>query len=148
MRFLLAATMAHYGKDPAKVSLTESHVGRSRILVVDDDRDHCELLSKILVLRRYEVDVALNGPDALELAEHHAYRLALIDYRMPGMNGIELYTRIRKLRPGLVGIFLTGYPSIDTVYPAIGAGVERILAKPPDLDELFELVEQYAGEPA
>ena len=44
---------------------------------------------------------------------------------MPGMDGVELYRRIRQLRPDVVGVFVTGFPTIDTVYPAIAVGVER-----------------------
>ncbi len=80
------------------------------------------------------------------MVQANTYALALIDYRMPGMDGIELYRRMRQLRPEVAGVFLTGYPTIDTVFPAIGAGVERVLAKPADSDELFEVVEQFAGK--
>ena len=58
-----------------------------RILIVDDDRSSCEIIAKILSLRRYDVDVAYNGPAALELIQERDYGLALIDYRMPGMDG-------------------------------------------------------------
>ena len=119
-----------------------------RILVVDDERNHCTFLSKLLSQRHYEVDVAYDGPAALQLAERRPYRLALIDYRMPGMDGVELYRRIQKLQPEMVVVLVTAYPTIDTVYPAIEAGVERILAKPVSSDELFNVVEQFAGTPA
>lgn len=119
-----------------------------RILVVDDNRDDCAVIAKMLALRGYDVDVAYDGPSALEMVEQKSYSLALIDYKMPGMDGVELYRRMAEIRPEVTGVFLTGYPTIDTVYPAIGAGVERVLAKPAGSEELFEVVEQFVGPPA
>ena len=120
---------------------------RLRILVVDDDPSQCALVSRLLSRRHYSVDVAGNGPAALELAERQAYRLAVIDFQMPRMNGVELFRRLRELQPELMGVFLTGFPNIDTVYPAIEAGIERVLAKPVNDAELFAVVEELAGHP-
>ncbi len=119
-----------------------------RILIVDDDRSSCEIIAKILSLRRYDVDVAYNGPAALELIQERDYGLALIDYRMPGMDGLELYRKIRELRPNLVGVFVTGFPTIDTIYPAISTGVKRVLGKPAGSDELLSVIEEFVGSTA
>jgi two-component system, NtrC family, response regulator HydG len=123
-------------------------VASQRILIVDDDRSSCEILSKILMLRGYKVDVAYDGPAALKLLQDKVYGLALIDYRMPGMDGVELYRRIREMRPNLVGVFVTGFPTIDTVYPAIAVGVERVIAKPAGSGELLQVIEEFVGKPA
>ena len=117
------------------------------ILIVDDDRSSCEIIAKILSLRGYHVDVAYDGPTALELVEKKTYGLALIDYRMPGMDGVELYRRIRQMRPDVVGVFVTGFPTIDTIYPAIAVGVERVIAKPTGSNELLQVIEEFVGKP-
>jgi DNA-binding NtrC family response regulator len=83
----------------------------------------------------------------LELLDRQRYNMALIDFRMPQMNGVELYERMRGQQPDLIGVFLTGYPTIDTVYPAIDAGVQRVLAKPAASEEILAVVEEFVGKP-
>jgi CheY-like chemotaxis protein len=118
----------------------------SRVLVVDDDRAQCEIVAKLLSDRGYAVDVAFDGTDALQLVTEHPYALAVLDYQMPGMNGVEVYRQAKGLRPDMHGVFLTAFTTIDTVFPAIEAGVERVLAKPVDAQELIPLVKELIGE--
>jgi DNA-binding NtrC family response regulator len=118
------------------------------LLIVDDDRDNCLMLSKLLQLRGYPTDYANDGTHALEMLDQKHYRLAIIDYRMPGMNGVDLYREMHARQPDLVGVFLTGYPTIDTVFPAIDAGVARVLAKPVNTNELVHVIEEHVGTSA
>jgi CheY-like chemotaxis protein len=117
------------------------------MLIVDDDRAQRNLVAQILADRGYDVDTASNGFEALELASRRPYELAVLDYQMPGMDGVELFQRLKELHPDIVGIFVTAYTTLDTVYPAITAGVERVLAKPVDAAELVQAVEELAGAP-
>jgi len=116
-----------------------------RVLVVDDDRSCSTVVSRVLAARGYHVDVADSGVSALELIRQHPYDLAVVDYQMPGMNGVELFRLARHEQPGLCGVFLTGYANINTVFPAIDAGIERVLAKPLDSGELVRLAEELTG---
>jgi two-component system, NtrC family, response regulator HydG len=119
------------------------------ILIVDDERDAAAMMAKLFSAFGYEASVAHNGPTALELVQQKEFGIAIIDYRMPGMNGVELFRRLRTLRPDLAAIFLTGYPTIDVVYPAIEAGILRVLSKPADFQELIPIVREHLGdEPA
>lgn len=119
-----------------------------KVIVVDDDRSVCDVVSQLISARGYDVDTAIDGDKALKLIAQNDYAAAVLDYSMPGMNGVELFRVAKKLRPDLVGIFLTAYTSINTVFPAIEAGVERVLAKPVDANELIPLLEELIGPAA
>ena len=118
------------------------------ILLVDDNPDACATAAKLLWAWGYQADVAEDGPTALKLIDHNSYGLVIIDYQMPGMNGVELFRKMREIRPEITGIFLTGYTTIDVVYPAIESGILRVLPKPVDFKELMPILEQYAGASA
>ena len=79
------------------------------ILVVDDEPDIRENLCDILTDLGYVVDTAGDGPSALHLVREKHYDVALLDLRMPGMDGLELYRRIKKIRAGTVAMIVTAY---------------------------------------
>jgi len=112
------------------------------ILVVDDDKNTRLYVSKLLSVKNWNVDAAADGPAALALAHKKRYDAVILDYRMPGMNGIELCRRIEQIQPGVHRVFLTGFTTIDKVFPAIEAGAERVLAKPVDPAELVQVLEE------
>jgi CheY-like chemotaxis protein len=112
------------------------------ILVVDDDEATRVYVAKILSLKNWRVDTAEDGPTSLDMIEKQAYDVVVLDYRLPGMDGVELCRRIRQIQPEIREIFLTGFTSIDTVYPAIAAGADHVLAKPVDPAELLHVLEE------
>ena len=130
-----------------KTSVERNDMTAPSLLVVDDDRANCAVISQVLTGMGYTVDVANDGPSALELVEQNDYDLALLDYQMPGMDGVELFQRIRELRPDMLGVFLTAYTRIDTVFSAIDAGAFRVLSKPVDFNELVPILEELVGKP-
>jgi len=111
------------------------------VLIADDDRLQRKLLTQQLAALGYDVDFAADGEEALRLAQANRYDVALLDYQMPGMNGVELFERLRELQPEIRGVLVTAYASIHTVYPAVGVGVAHIVAKPVDLDELRAILQ-------
>src|ERR1043166_4222505 len=98
----------------------------SSILVVDDDVDTCRNLSDILTDLGYRVDTAHDGPTALELVQRNTYDVALLDYKMPGMDGLTLYREIKRLRAGMVAIVVTAYASGTTADEALVAGAWQV----------------------
>jgi len=119
----------------------------SSLLVVDDDVDTCRNLSDILTDLGYHVDMAHDGPSALELVRRKAYAIALLDLKMPGMDGLTLYREIRKLRAATVGIIITAYAGDKTAADALAAGAWQLLAKPVDFQRLLGLVDQALEQP-
>jgi two-component system, NtrC family, response regulator HydG len=117
------------------------------ILVVDDDVDTCRNLSDILTDLGYRVDMAPDGPSALELVRRNAYDVALLDYKMPGMDGLRLYREIKRLRAGTVAIVVTAYASGTTTDEALGAGAWQMLPKPVDFPKLLGFVDEAMGQP-
>jgi CheY-like chemotaxis protein len=117
------------------------------ILVVDDDVDTCRNLSDILTDLGYRVETAHDGPSALELVRQTAYDVALLDYKMPGMDGLTLYREIKQLRAGMVAIVVTAYASGTTPEEALEAGAWQVLAKPVDFRKLLGLVDEAVGQP-
>ncbi len=119
----------------------------SAVLVVDDDADNCQNLSDILTDLGYQVDVAHDGFAALEKVRQRSYDVALLDLKMPGMDGLTLYREIRKLRSETVAIIITAYASSTTATEALGAGAWKIFPKPVDIPQLLNLVQEALGQP-
>ena len=118
-----------------------------RILVVDDDPDICRNLSDILTDLGYQVDYAHDGLSALELVRQRPYDVALLDLKMPGMDGLTLYREIKKQRAGTVSLLVTAYASPATAEEALSAGAWKVVAKPVDFRKLLGLVDEALGQP-
>jgi len=117
------------------------------ILVVDDDVDTCRNLADILGDLGYQVDIAHDGPAALERVRDKAYDIALLDLKLPGMDGVTLYREIKRRRSGTVAIIVTAYASSETAHEALTAGAWQILSKPVDFPKLLGLVDEALGQP-
>lgn len=116
-----------------------------RILVVDDDQALCLVVQKLLANEGYEIETTTDSADAMNRIAHNPYDLLVLDYQMPGQNGVEIFRHARELQPEVAGVFLTAHTTINTVFPAIEAGVERVLAKPVDARELLPVVRKLIG---
>ncbi|MDP6040539.1 MAG: sigma-54 dependent transcriptional regulator [Candidatus Latescibacteria bacterium] len=112
------------------------------ILVVDDDALFRDLLQETLVRREYDVDVAENGPEAVQKMEGATYDLVLSDIRMPGMDGIEVLERARKLQPEAPVVMITGNASIDNVVEAMQKGASDYIQKGGTIDEIEIRIEK------
>ncbi len=119
----------------------------SSILVVDDEVDTCRNLSDILTDLGYHVETVHNGNTALEMVRDKRYDVALLDLKMPGMDGLTLYREIKKIRAGTVAIVVTAYASSSTATEALDAGAWQVVAKPIDFPKLLALVEEALDQP-
>ena len=117
----------------------------TNILLVDDDKDICASMSDIFTDLGYTVDMAYDGPEALEHSGRHQYRLALLDFKMPGMDGLELCRRLKNFQPSVVVLLITAFSSIATTTAATEAGVRCSLLKPVNFSVLMPLVKEAVG---
>jgi len=90
----------------------------------------------------YVVDTAENGKEAIEKSELSFYNLALIDIRLPDMEGTELLTALKETTPRMVKIILTGYPALENAVRGINKGVDGYLIKPVNTDELLRFIKE------
>jgi UDP-3-O-acyl N-acetylglucosamine deacetylase len=110
------------------------------ILVVDDEENIRHTLRGVLADEGYDVLEAPDGRRALELLEHTAPRLAIVDVWMPEVDGIELVERMRAQAPGIPVIVISGHGSIETAVRVIRLGAFDFLEKPFPLDALLNVV--------
>jgi len=124
-------------------SLAESETlvkTKGRILIVDDELVVRDSLGKWFTSEGYTARPAGSGREALEVLGQASFDLALLDIKMPGMDGIELQARLKEADPDLSVIIMTGYGSVDTAVQALKRGAYDYITKPVDPDELSHLV--------
>ncbi len=114
----------------------EKATGR-KVLVIDDEVVAANSVRRTLTRRGFRVDEAFSGNEALNRILTEMYDLVLLDMKMPDTNGLELLPTIKKHRPKLPVVMVTGYASIDTAVEAIQRGASDYVAKPFTPDELF-----------
>jgi CheY-like chemotaxis protein len=114
----------------------------NRLLIVDDEQDICSNMRDILTECGYSVDVASEWREGLDLLKQHRYRLALLDYKLPGVTGVELFQQMRQLNQGIEGLLVTAYASDKTAQEALAAGMQAVVQKPVDLSHLISLLQE------
>jgi len=116
------------------------------VLIVDDHIDSAKMLSRILERKGYSVATATDGHKAIERAKESLFDLTFMDVKMPGMNGLETYRRIKEIRPEAVVVMMTAYDVDDLVRTAIVEGAHGAIYKLLDIQEVLALVERAAKE--
>ena len=118
------------------------------VLVVDDEETICISLSAWLAKEGFRVETASSGPAALERLSEKLFDLYLLDLKMPGMDGLELLTRIRAIQPDASAIMITAHGSIQTAVESMKNGAIDYLCKPFDPEELCLVMERAATNKA
>ena len=113
---------------------------QARILIVDDDENIRNTLKAILEDEKYVIDTAVNGGEAIQKTQKTAYNVALLDIRLPDMEGVELLKLIKDTVPRTRKIMLTGYPSMQNAISALNKNADAYLIKPVDIEKLLATV--------
>jgi len=119
-------------------------LGKSaRILIVDDDTSIRSTFSAILEEEGYFVDTAVNGEEAIKKSNTKFYNLALIDIRLPDMEGTQLLTALKETTPPMIKIIVTGYPSLRNSVEAVNKGADGYIFKPVDVEKLLKTIKAH-----
>ena len=114
----------------------------ARILVVDDDESITRTMKAILEDEGYKVDIAASGREAIKKTEETAYNVALLDIRLPDMEGVELLKLMKDAVPRTRKIMVTGYPSMQNAITALNKNANAYMIKPVDIEKLLNTVKE------
>ena len=109
---------------------------------MDDDESIRKVLKAILEEKGYRVDTADSGKKAIEKTEKAFYNLALIDIRLPDIEGVKLLSKIKETTPKMRKVIITGYPSLQNAVEAVNKGADAYIIKPLNIDEVLALIEE------
>lgn len=123
---------------------------KGRILVADDDKSLCDNLCEVLSDSGYEVSTAFDGEQAVRTAAGKKIDILLLDMKMPGLNGLEVFQRVKALQPGIAAIVITGYAMEmkDLIQKCMEENAFAYLAKPLEISRLVDLIKQITLEKA
>jgi two-component system, OmpR family, response regulator len=113
-----------------------------RVLVVDDEDDFRDTLIKRLETRKVPVTGVAGGEEALSLLKEQDFDVIVLDVKMPGKDGIETLQEMKKLKPQLEVILLTGHASVESGIQGMRMGAFDYIIKPTPLDELLDKMQQ------
>ena len=116
------------------------------ILIVEDDTKIRETLETILQQKGYNTDTAKNGKEAMQKSKTKFFNLALLDVKLPDMEGTKLLTTIHENLPKMMKIMVTGYPSLENAVEALNQGADAYVIKPVQPKKLLALIEEKLAE--
>ncbi|MFP4529405.1 MAG: response regulator [Candidatus Kapaibacterium sp.] len=113
-----------------------------KLLIVDDEVNFLNSMAKRLEMRGFDVTKATNGKEALKAAQQEKYDIALVDLKMPGMDGKELLEILKREHKYLEVIILTGHGSLESAVECTKLGAYGYLPKPYEFDKLIEILKE------
>lgn len=134
------------GSTPTAARATASAAGRPRVLVVDDEANIRDLLSKTLALAEYDVDLAHDGRSALDRLRIVPYDLLITDLKMPGVDGLTVIREARRLKADIPVVIVTGFSTEASAIEAVNLGVSGYLTKPFRVPRVLAVAAKALGE--
>ncbi len=113
---------------------------KTKILLIDDEDLLREGCKRLLEMAGYDVSSSAFPEEGLRWARSEAFDIAIVDFRMPGMTGIELIEKLRRVAPSIDIVMMTGYASIEMAVEAMKTGAQDYIAKPFEADQMLETV--------
>jgi DNA-binding NtrC family response regulator len=114
----------------------------ARIIIIDDDESIRQVLKTILEEEGYAVDTADTGKEAVLKTNEKVYNLALIDMRLPDIEGIDLILKIKDTTPRMRKIIVTGYPTIQNAMEAVNRQADAFILKPFDVERVLQTIRE------
>ena len=115
---------------------------KKSILIVEDDKAIIKSLKDILQSEGYSVDTAENGQEAIQKSKEKFFNMALLDIKLPDMEGTKLLVTMHENLPKMVKIMITGYPSVENAVEALNRGADAYIIKPVKPEKLLALIEE------
>jgi DNA-binding NtrC family response regulator len=119
---------------------------KRRILIVDDDQAILKSLGDYLSMKGYSVETVKTGKEAIEKSKSQFFNLAVLDIKLPDIEGTELLTKMHETEPRTIKIMLTGFPNMTNAVESLNKRADAYVVKPVEPEKLLKLVEQKLGE--
>ena len=116
------------------------------ILIVEDDENIRKTMENILQQRGYETDTAKTGQEAEQKVKARFYNLALLDIKLPDIEGTQLLAKLNESAPKMLKIMVTGYPSLENAMEALNQGADAYVTKPVKPEKLLALIKEKLEE--
>lgn len=115
---------------------------KANILIADDDTGMTETLSDILTDLGHHVEIVNDGYKAIETVKAHPFDVILMDIKMPGLNGVETFKKIKNIQPKVAVMMMTAYSVEDLIAEALQEGAFGVMYKPIDIQKIVEFIER------
>ncbi len=114
----------------------------ARIIIIDDDESIRKILSTILEEEGYTVDTANTGKEGVRKTNENCYNLALIDMKLPDIEGIDLLLKIEDTTPRMRKIIITGFPTIQNAMEAVNRRADAFILKPFEVEKVLQTIRE------
>ena len=115
---------------------------KASIFIIDDDENIWKVLKTIFEDEGYLVEIADTAKKGIERSEKTFYNLALIDVRLPDMEGIELLTKMRNTKPKMRKIIVTGHPKLQNAISAVNKSADAYVMKPFEVEKILQTIQE------